>query len=257
MKIIDVKQPAAPTILLYGVSGVGKSTLAATMPDPLFLDIEGGLRYIAAKKTEVITDLDTVYADLLEIAKGGVECKTIIIDSLDWLVERMSNRIAGVGYDANGQRVHGLVELDKTLGNNLMDANGGFGKAKEQLGNHIRAKLLPLLTTLNTRGYSIVLIAHAYENEILDADGSTIQKVQPKIDPATIGKKPVAQPAFVEWADNIFYLKNEGGKRVLQVEGDDYILAKNRMGLKEKEYDLSETSLQEILGLKNGQNKAK
>ena len=36
------KQTKALKVLIYGVEGVGKTTLAAQFPDPLFIDCEGG-----------------------------------------------------------------------------------------------------------------------------------------------------------------------------------------------------------------------
>lgn len=255
MEIIRKKTVTAPKVLLYGLSGVGKSTLASQFPSPLFLDLEGGLNYMDVARTPVLANVDDFYSAILELLKTPVgEYKTIVIDSLDWLVRKIAEKIAGVGYDENGNRVSGLVAMDKTLSNNLMDANGGFGKAKEELENHIRSKLIPLLGKLNLMGYGIVMIAHAYSTEILDDDGASVEKILPKIDPPTIGKKPIAAPAFIEWADSVFFLKKVGNDRILQVESDNYATAKNRLGLV-GEYDLSEHPIIEILKLKEKENK--
>lgn len=238
----------------FVVHNTGKSTLASQFPSPLFLDLEGGLNYLDVARTTVNT-IDTFYADILELLKTPVgEYKTIVIDSLDWLVRRISEKIAGVGYDENGARLTGLVQLDKTLSNNLMDANGGFGKAKEELENNIRSKLIPLLNKLNQMGYGIVMIAHAYSTEVLDDDGASVEKILPKIDPPTIGKKPIAEPAFVEWTDNLFFLKKVGQDRILQVESDNYAKAKNRLGLV-GEYNLKEHPITEILKLNEKEKK--
>jgi hypothetical protein len=254
MEIIKSKTLTAPKVLIYGTSGVGKSTLASQFPSPLFLDLEGGLNYLDVARTTVNT-IDTFYTDILELLKTPVgEYKTIVIDSLDWLVRRISEKIAGVGYDENGARLTGLVQLDKTLSNNLMDANGGFGKAKEELENNIRSKLIPLLNKLNQMGYGIVMIAHAYSTEVLDDDGASVEKILPKIDPPTIGKKPIAEPAFVEWTDNLFFLKKVGQDRILQVEADNYAKAKNRLGLV-GEYNLKEHPITEILKLNEKEKK--
>ena len=250
LQVIKEKTITAPKVLIYGNAGVGKSTLASQFPKPIFLDLEGGLNYMDVVRTPLIKDADTFYKTLLELAKEKTEYQTIVIDSLDWLVRIMSEKVAGVGYDKDGNRLTGLVQLEATLNKNLMDANGGFGKAKEELENHIRTKLINrYLMGLNQMGYGIVLIAHSYEKEVLDDDGATVEKIVPKIDPATIGKKPVAQPAFVEWVDNIFYLKKVNGEHILQVESDNYAVAKNRLGLAQPEYNLKEHKITEILGL--------
>lgn len=249
MEIIKKKTITAPKLLVYGGPGVGKSTLASQLPSPLFVDVEGGLNYLDVARTPLIKDPDDFYRVLIEMSKTPVgEYKTIVIDSIDWLVRKLTEKIAKVGYDGEGNRVTGTIQIQKTLSNNLMDANGGYGKAKEELENHIRSLLIPLLNTLNQAGYGICVIAHAYVTGVLDDDGTNIEKVLPKIDPPTIGKKPIASPAFIEWADNVFYLKKVNGERIVQVESDNYATAKNRLGL-EGEYNLKDTTINQILGL--------
>lgn len=249
MEIIRKKTATAPKILIYGNAGVGKSTLAAQMPNPLFLDFEGGLNYMDVARTPVISSPDEFDRCLLELAKAETrEFDTIVIDSADWMVRRLVEQTAGIGYDENHQKIKTNVELNKTLYNNMMDSNGGFGKAKEVLENHIRSKVLPKLAFLNQKGYGIVLIAHAYSTEILDDDGAAIEKILPKIDPPTIGKKPIAAPAIIEWVDNVFYLKKSNGERILQLEADNYALAKNRIGLT-GEVSLAEKNIQDVLGM--------
>lgn len=258
MEILKQKTITAPKVLIYGNSGVGKSTLASQFPSPLFLDLEGGLNYMEVARTPLIKDSETLHKYLLELMKEPMgEYKTIVIDSLDWLVRKLSEKVAGVGYDKDGNKVQGLVSLESTLSNNLMEAQGGFGKAKEVLENNIRSMLLPMLAALNTKGYGIVLIAHAYNTGVLDDDGSNVEKVMPKIDPPTIGKKPIAAPAFIEWVDNLFYLKKVNGERIIQVEADNYATAKNRLGLEKPEYNLNDVSITELLGLENNKDNIK
>ena len=67
MNIITGMTPTAPKLMLYSLPGVGKSTLAATLRKPIFLDFEGGLNYIDCARTEQITDLDTFYTYLVEL----------------------------------------------------------------------------------------------------------------------------------------------------------------------------------------------
>ena len=226
MQVIKQATPTAPKLMIYGLSGVGKSSLAAKLEKPLFLDFEGGLNYIDCQRTEQITDLDEFYADLVELYRTKErEFDTIVIDSVDWLVRKIVEKAAGI--DKNN--------LTETLNR----SNGGYGNGKQVLENHIRTKLLPTLVALNKQGYGICLIAHAERKDMMDADGVDIERITPKIDVNTMN-------VFVEWVDNVFYLRNINGERVLTVEGDSNVLAKNRLTLT-GEVKLSEIDINKLL----------
>lgn len=227
MKVIKQITPTAPKLMLYSLPGVGKSTLAAKLKNPIFLDIEGGLNYIECNRTEQITDLETFYSYLIELYRTkDREYDTIVIDSVDWLVRKIVETAAGI--DSNN--------LDATLNK----SNGGYGNGKQVLENHIRTKLLPTLVALNKKGYGICLIAHAERKDMMDADGVDTERITPKIDVNTMN-------VFVEWVDNVFYLKKDGnGDRVLVLDSDMIALAKNRLGLS-GEVKLDEVDINELL----------
>lgn len=227
MKVINQITPTAPKLMLYSLPGVGKSTLAAKLKNPIFLDIEGGLNYIECTRTEQITDLETFYAYLIELYRAkDREYDTIVIDSVDWLVRKIVETAAGI--DSSN--------LDATLNK----SNGGYGNGKQVLENHIRTKLLPTLVALNKKGYGICLIAHAERKDMMDADGIDTERITPKIDVNTMN-------VFVEWVDNVFYLKKDNnGDRVLVLDSDMIALAKNRLGLS-GEVKLNEVDINELL----------
>ena len=227
MKVIKQITPTAPKLMLYSLPGVGKSTLAAKLKNPIFLDIEGGLNYIDCTRTEQITDLETFYTYLIELYRAkDREYDTIVIDSVDWLVRKIVETAAGI--DSNN--------LDATLNK----SNGGYGNGKQVLENHIRTKLLPTLVALNKKGYGICLIAHAERKDMMDADGVDTERITPKIDVNTMN-------VFVEWVDNVFYLKKDSnGDRVLVLDSDMIALAKNRLSLS-GEVKLDEVDINELL----------
>lgn len=82
-------------VLLYGVSGTGKTTMAATFPKPLFLDLEGGmlstrrvkpvLRYPRDPSEDIKSYAQVV--DFYHLVKGekNPQFETIVIDSLNEL----------------------------------------------------------------------------------------------------------------------------------------------------------------------------
>ena len=236
MNILKGKTFTAPKIMLYGLSGVGKSSLAAKLKNPLFLDFEGGLGRIGVDRTEQYVDLDMFYKDLVELYRkaesGKREYDTLVIDSVDWLVRKVVEKAAGIDK-------HNLTET-------LNRSNGGYGNGKQVLENHIRTKLLPTLVTLNKQGYGICLVAHADRKDLMDADGIDTERIAPKIDLNTMN-------VFVEWCDEVFYLKNVNGERYLVVEGDSNVLAKNRLGIV-GEVKLADIDINELLN-QNKENK--
>lgn len=235
MKVISKATPTAPKLLLYGMPGVGKSTLASKLKKPIFIDLEGGLNYMDVDRTPTITKFEEVYvvlAELYNAAKSGKrEYDTIVIDSADWLVRKIVEKAAGID----------RTRLDETLNR----SNGGYGNGKQVLENHIRTQLLPMLQALNSQGYGICLVAHADRKTMMNADGTDSEQISPKIDVNTMS-------SFVEWADSVFYLKKDiSGERVLLLESDDTALAKNRMGL-QGEVKLSDIDINEILKTRPG-----
>lgn len=82
-----------PRLLLYGVEGVGKSTLAAAAPKPIFLDIEGGADHIDVARYTwrdgadgcIPRTLTDVYMALADLGRHEHEFETLVIDTLDAL----------------------------------------------------------------------------------------------------------------------------------------------------------------------------
>lgn len=230
MQVIKQATPTAPKLMIYGLSGVGKSTLASKLKNPIFIDMEGGLNYMDVARTPTLTSYASVLkvlGELFNVAEAGRrEYDTIVIDSVDWLVRKVVEKAAGI--DKN--------KLDETLNR----SNGGYGNGKQVLENHIRTYLLPLLVTLNKQGYGICLIAHADRKVLMNSDGSDVEQIAPKIDVNTMN-------TFVEWADNVFFLKRDiSGERVLVLESDEVALAKNRLGLT-GEVKLSDIDINKLL----------
>lgn len=238
MQVIKQATPTAPKLMIYGLSGVGKSTLASKLRNPIFIDMEGGLNYMDAARTPTLTSYKAalgVLSELYNAAESGKrEYDTIVIDSVDWLVRKIVEKAAGIDKD----------HIDETLNR----SNGGYGNGKQVLENHVRTLFLPFLVKLNKQGYGICLIAHADRKVLMNSDGSDVEQIAPKIDVNTMN-------TFVEWCDNVFFLKRDiSGERVLVLESDEVALAKNRLGLT-GEVKLSDVDINKLLMPQGKENK--
>ena len=79
------QQPAPPRITVFGIEGVGKSTLASQTPQPIFVQTEDGLRQIDCHKFPLAESFDQVSDALAALANEQHDYQTVVIDSLDWL----------------------------------------------------------------------------------------------------------------------------------------------------------------------------
>ena len=226
MEIITGTQITAPTMMIYGLTGAGKSTLAATLTKPVFLDIEGGIRYINVAKTKTtIKTAEEFFGCLLDFTHATKrEYDYIVIDSVDWLVKLFEAKVSGAG---QGKTLDKLLESANLT---LNGALGGYGKGAQALENYVRTVLVKILKLLNDKGYGIVFIAHADRKTLLDADGTNIERLAPKMDIKSMN-------IFMEYVDNLFYLKrDDDGVRHLIVNPTDTVTAKNRIGIQETEF---------------------
>lgn len=235
--IIKEAQPHLQKTMIYALAGTGKSTLASKMKRPLFLDTEGGLTNMDVARTPTIKRYIQAVQVINMIHKEAADYKkeydTIVIDSIDWLVRLAEEHAAGIAsVDEKGQ-IH--KDMSATIGK----ANGGYGNGNKQLENHLRSELMPALQLLIDDGFGICLIAHADQKDIMDAEGYTATKITPAIAERFM-------EAWVQWCDNVFYLRNDGGERKLLLEGNDRILAKNRLH-RTGEISLKDMTIQEVL----------
>ena len=87
LSLVRRKSDKPPRIVIYGVPGIGKTSLAAEFPDPIFIQTEEG-----AGNLELTTFADgplTTFAQVDEaielLLTGDHSFRTAVLDSLDWL----------------------------------------------------------------------------------------------------------------------------------------------------------------------------
>ena len=88
-KLSDIKkkiEKKAPRILIHATAGIGKTTLAASIPGVIFIQTEDGLAGVSdVPHFPLAKSYDDVISALHELANNETEFKALAVDSVDWL----------------------------------------------------------------------------------------------------------------------------------------------------------------------------
>lgn len=213
-------QPGPQKVLIYGPEGIGKSTLAAMFPNPLFIDVEGSTKHLNVRRLPVPEN----WTQLLELVRfvilNSAECDTLVIDTADWAEALCAHHVCA----KNG--VSGIEDF-------------GYGKGYTYLAEEF-ANLLGLLTECVEAGVNVVILAHAAITKFEQPDELAAY------DRWVLKLRKQTSPMLKEWADAVLFAnyktyivkdsktqakRGEGGKRVIFTEHRPAWDAKNRHGL--------------------------
>jgi len=202
----------APKGIVYGPPGIGKTHFGAGTHKPVIVDCENGAAHVACDRTPYLADWDAIQPWLEALAREEHPYGTVVVDSIDWLLRRMEERVAGVNGDPRN--------MDKTMNR----SHGGYGNGKQVLRNYVYQYLLPTLDAIVNRGVSVVLLAHASRRSITTIDGIVMEKSAPEIHPDLMN-------TLVEWSDFVGAARMDGDTRELILTETGQLLAKNRYGI--------------------------
>jgi hypothetical protein len=223
------KQSLPPRLLVYGTEGVGKSTLAANAPKPIFIQTEDGLSEIACSRFPLAKSVDDVLAALNALAVEEHGYSSAIVDSADWL-ERLI-------WDAVSAE-YGVTSIEK--------ADGGYQRGYVHALSYWR-RVVDGLDRLRSRGMITILIAHAKVEKFEDPESTPYDRYSPRL-------HKHAGALITEWADAVLFatrkirtetqdtgfgrartiavgIGKDGGDRILRTVGGPSCVAKNRYGL--------------------------
>lgn len=138
-----------PILTVHGGPGIGKTTLAANAPAPLFLAAERGLGNLTVPFVEINS-----WADLMGwitfLFREQHEFKTVVLDSLTAVEPMIWDQIVKIE--------NTKVDKKKTL-NSIEDIGYGKGYA---LALTAWSELLAGLEALRNKGMIVILIAHSF-----------------------------------------------------------------------------------------------
>lgn len=235
-------QKVPPRICIYGGHGIGKSTIASQFPAPIFISTEDGLNSLDVVSFPRAQTIEDVAASIKTLLKEEHEFKTVVVDTVDWLIEPLIANSVNAQYDEKQQ---------------------SFGKGQMYMAETFREILqgLELLTT--RKGMNVVLIAHAAIVKFEDPRTDPYDKYQPKL--------PKACNALLqEWVDVLAFCafkviikkseakgfdasKSRGvttGERLLHFVETPAFMAKNRYTCPE-EIEMTIANLSKLIPIAN------
>ena len=219
LKITNGRIARAQKVVLYGSEGIGKSTLAAMFPNPLFIDTEGGTAHMDVRRIAKPGTWVELMDILNEIAITPDICGSLVIDTADWAEQLAVSHVCAKYKKA------GIEEF-------------GYGKGHTSLAEEF-TPFFRALDRIVASGIHVVVTAHAKMRKFEQPDEmGAYDRWEMKL------SKQVA-PLFKEWCDMLLFLnyqtfvvtaenkstKAQGGKRVMYTSHHPCWDAKNRHGL--------------------------
>ena len=204
----------APKGIVYGPPGAGKTSLGAGTDRPLIIDCENGAAHVTCHRTPYLASWQEIQPWLDGLAAGGHEYQTVVIDSVDWLLRRIEEHVAGVDGSPSGMK------------QTLNRSHGGYGNGRQVLKNYVYQYLLPTLDRIVNSGVAVLLLAHATRREVTTIDGITLEKSAPEIHPDLAN-------TLIEWSDFVGAIRLAGDTRQLILHETGQLVAKNRYGIHE------------------------
>lgn len=181
--------PIICTIL--GDAGRGKTSLAATFPNPIFIRAEDGLKSLRGKDKPkafpVLTKVSELWDQLLALLHDEHDFKTLVIDSVTSLEALFTEDI---------------LSREKEPGRGLQQAAGGYGAGLDVLASmHRRVRKAAGLLAAK-RGMNVVFTAHA----------DTVRMEPPDSEPYmsyTLRLNKKSMPAYIDDVDIVGFLRLE------------------------------------------------
>lgn len=219
LNITKGKINRAQKVVIYGPEGIGKSSLAAKFPEPLFIDTEGGTAQMDVRRIDKPQRWEDLLAVVQEVAVTPNVCKSLILDTADWAEQLI------VDYLCTKYKQNSIESF-------------GYGKGYTYLAEEF-TRLLNGFDQLLTANIHVVVTAHAKMRKFEQPDEmGAYDRWEMKL------SKQVA-PLLKEWCDLLLFCnyqtfvvtsenntqKAQGGKRVMYTSHHPAWDAKNRVQL--------------------------
>lgn len=225
-EVISGTVQTAQKVVLYGPEGIGKSSLAAQFPNPVFIDTEGSTKQLNVQRLQKPSSWEMLKQQVQWVKhEGPSRFGTLIIDTVDW-AEMLCVESVCATHNKNGVEDFGYGK--------------GYVFVAEEMG-----RFLNLLGDVVEAGIHVVLTAHAQIIKFEQPDEmGAYDRYQLKLGQKTGSR---TAPLVKEWADIVLFInyktlsiatddkgkkhKAQGGTRTMYTTHHPAWDAKNRHGL--------------------------
>ena len=230
IRVADIHRATAtlpPRLIIHGLEGVGKTTLAARFPSPVFLQTEDGTGNLELATFGLLEQFGVVRDAIAALGNEPHDFRTLVLDSIDALEPQVWVAVC---------RERGWASIEAP----------GYGKGYVEADTVWRDLLAGLDWLRRTRGMLVVLVAHSAIETINDPRVPAYTSYQLRVHRRARG-------LLQDWADAIGFLgvdvvvKTEdsgfgkkrvradgGSQRYLHFEARPAFTAKNRYALPAK-----------------------
>lgn len=229
LSLASLAKPSLGAVIctLVGEGGIGKTSLAATFPAPVFIRSEDGLTSLIGQDVQAfpLAESSTDVLEALQVLLNEEhEFKTVVIDSITQLNIMFEKEI---------------IDSDPKA-SSIIHAMGGYGAGYAALASK-HGQVRELCNQLaHSKGMNVVFIAHAENETVEPPDNNSYTRYSLRLH-----KKSVAH--YVDNADLVAFIKQKTlttgdgdvkkarttGERIITCYPTPNHVSKNRFGIKE------------------------
>jgi len=226
-KIHSGRRSRPPRLLVYGIEGIGKSTLASQAPRAIFIPTEDGLDQIDCDSFPLAKSLADVESYINALIMEEHDYQSVVVDSADWLERLIWDKLC---------EIYGVDSIEKV--------DGGYARGYTHALTYWRHIIDGLETLRLKRNMCVIVLAHAKVETFADPEHTAYDRYSPRL-------HKHANALLCEWLDAILFatrkiitksedagfnkkrsiasgLGKNGGDRVLRCVGSPACVAKNR-----------------------------
>jgi AAA domain len=141
--------PKPPRVIVYGDSGVGKTTFGVSAPAPIVLQTEDGLGALDVDQFPLSLHFSDVMQALYSLFQEPHDYQTLVVDSLDWLEPLIWRQVC------EDNRLEHIEKLP-------------YGKGYIEALSHWRQFLDGVTALRDQRAMNIVMVAHSAITQVED-----------------------------------------------------------------------------------------